>query len=90
MINTGQLTVTTAGVAEPFPDEPSGSVFLVSAHPDNVGNVGIGDGVAVMTTALVLAPGQGISLMHIASLGGSGLHGHADNSGDILCWMKLA
>jgi hypothetical protein len=94
MKKTGQITIETAGTAVQGPSTPKASDFMVSAHPDNTGNIAYGnDGNddVTMSNGYVLKPGK-VNFTYFFKGGSHSLDViwfDADNDGDKVCWIAV-
>lgn len=91
MAVSGQITVTTAGTAVQGSDENAeqGTLFSLSAHPDNTGTIWIGNvsGDVADTTGYPLIANGPPVIRFMTNL--STIWVDADTSGEKLCWIKL-
>lgn len=82
----GVVTVTTAGTAVQWSASnlPDVQSLIIQADPGNTGNLAIGDSTVVMSTGIVLVPGE--------KLGIDGLRRREGNDGLYLqeCWVNAA
>jgi len=86
---SGQITVTTAGTAVQGPATPQGSVFALRAHPDNTGDVWVGnDGSDDVTkdNGYPLSATADL-LIHTSSL--RDVWFDADVNGEKACWFMV-
>jgi hypothetical protein len=90
MDKSGQIVVAVAGTAVAGPATPTAqnASFAIKAHPDNTGDVWVGNvaGDITSTNAFPLAVGEGI-VISVSSL--DKVFFDADTSADIICWFML-
>jgi len=87
MVDSGQVTVASAGTAVLAGTDTAVKHYVVRAHPDNTGHVGIGKKGVTMSTALVLSKSDGPT-DYIGRL--SELYVDAATSGDKLTWLAVS
>lgn len=86
---SGQITVTSAGTAQPGPADTVGTYFALKAHPDNVGTVWFGNhggGGVSSETGYPLDPGEAVEV-YARTL--AVLYFDADNDSDTVCWYRV-
>lgn len=86
MIFSGQVTVTTAGVAVQAGTDSAIRRYWLRAHPDNAGAIAIGGDDVTVDSGLVLASGDPPILVECAL---SELYVDAATGGDALCWLQV-
>lgn len=89
-ILSGQSLLVASGVAQVIGVQNINSPLLIKAHPDNTGNVVIGnDGEddVDFSTGVVLEAGDVIVFNYVGDIEDIYLNGYVENEG--ICWITL-
>lgn len=87
MAYSGQMTVSTPGMAVKISDELTGGHVMIRALPINTGLVYLGDENVSSGNGIVLAGGDVVVMMYAGELEGVWLD--ADKCGEGVAWLKL-